>query len=127
MSSKLYDLDAEVVWKDRRRYCGMPLSFTRYSVIKKEGEYAKLVNINGFLSSRSEEVNLYRVDDFEVYQSLVDKLFGVGTVTVYCKDATCDKLVLRNVKNPYRVRELLNKLVLEDRRRVGLRQTEMQI
>ena len=127
MSNKLYDLDAEVVWKDRRRYCGLPWSFTRYSIIKREGEYAKLVNINGFLSSRSEEVNLYRVDDFEVYQSLIDKLFGVGTVTVYCKDATCDKLVLRNVKNPYRVRELLNKLVLEDRRRVGLRQTEMQV
>ena len=127
MSSKLYDLDAEIVWKDRRRYCGLPWSFTRYSIIKREGEYAKLVNVNGFLSSRSEEVNLYRVDDFEVYQSLIDKLFGVGTVTVYCKDATCDKLILRNVKNPFRVRELLNKLVLEDRKRVGLRQTEMQI
>ncbi len=127
MSSKLYDLDAEIVWKDRRRYCGLPLSFTRYSIIKREGEYAKLVNINGFLSSRSEEVNLYRVDDFEVYQSLIDKLFGVGTVTVYCKDATCDKLVLKNVKNPFRVRELLNKLVLEDRKRVGLRQAEMQM
>ena len=127
MSSKLYDLDAEIVWKDRRRYCGLPWSFTRYSIIKREGEYAKLVNINGFLSSRSEEVNLYRVDDFEVYQSLIDKLFGVGTVTVYCKDATCDKLVLRNVKNPFRVRELLNKLVLEDRKRVGLRQAEMQM
>ena len=126
MSSKLYDLDAEIVWKDRRRYCGLPLSFTRYSIIKRDGEYAKLVNINGFLSSRSEEVNLYRVDDFEVYQSLIDKLFGVGTVTVYCKDATCDKLVLKNIKNPYRVRELLNKLVLEDRQRVGIRQTEMQ-
>ena len=127
MSSKLYDLDAEIVWKDRRRYCGLPWSFTRYSIIKREGEYAKLVNVNGFLSSRSEEVNLYRVDDFEVYQSLIDKLFGVGTVTVYCKDATCDKLILRNLKNPFRVRELLNKLVLEDRKRVGLRQTEMQI
>ena len=53
-------------------------------------------------------------------------MFGVGTVTVYCKDATCDKLVLRNIKNPYRVRELLNKLVMEDRQRVGIHQTEMQ-
>ena len=127
MSRNLYDLDAQVMWHDRKRWCGLPWSFTRYSIVKKEGEYAKLVNINGLLSSHSEEVNLYRVDDFEVYQSLIDKLFGVGTVTVYCKDATCDKLILRNVKNPFRVRELLNKLVLEDRKRVGLRQTEMQI
>jgi len=126
MNSSYYDSDAQVLWHDRKRWCGLPWSFTRYSVIKKDGEYAKLININGFLSAHSEEINLYRVDDFEVYQSLVDKLFGVGTITVYCKDATCDKLLLKNVKNPFRVRQLLNKLVLEDRQRVGMRQSEVQ-
>ena len=123
----MYDSEAEVLWKDRKRWCGLPWSFTRYSVIRKEGEYAKLVNINGFLTSHSEEINLYRVDDFEVHQTISDKVWGVGTITVYCHDASCDKLILKNVKNPYKVRELLNKLVLEDRRRVGVRQTEMQI
>jgi hypothetical protein len=126
MAKNMYDSEAQVLWQDRKRWCGLPWSFTRYSVIRKDGQYAKLVNINGFLSSHSEEVNLYRVDDFEVHQSLTDKMFGVGTVTVYCKDATCDKIELKNVKNPYKVRQLLNKLVLEDRQRVGLRQTEMQ-
>ena len=127
MAKNIYDLEAKVLWSDRKRWCGLPWSFTRYSVIKQDGQYAKLVSVVGFLSSHTEEVNLYRVDDFEVFQSLTNKIFGVGTITVYCKDATCDKLVLRNVKNPFRVRELLNKLVLEDRQRVGLRQTEMQI
>ena len=122
----MYDKDAEVVWKDRKRIMGMPISFTRYSIIRKVGEYAKLVNINGFLTSHSEEVNLYRVDDFTVTQSVSDKILGVGTIIVYCKDASCDKLILKNIKNPYRVRELLNKLVLEDRRRVGVGYSEMQ-
>ncbi len=121
-----YDKSAQILWSDRKRWCGLPWSFTRYGILKREGEFAKLVNINGFLSSHSEEINLYRVDDFEVHQTLTDKMFGVGTITVYCRDASCDKLVLKNVKNPYRVRELLNKLVLEDRARVGMRQTEMQ-
>ena len=122
----MYDKDAEVVWKDRKRIMGMPISFTRYSIIRKVGEYAKLVNINGFMTSHSEEVNLYRVDDFTVTQSVSDKILGVGTIIVYCKDASCDKLILKNIKNPYRVRELLNKLVLEDRRRVGVGYSEMQ-
>ena len=126
MAKYVYDSEAEVLWKDRKRWCGLPWSFTRYSLIRREGEYAKLVNINGLLSTRTEEVNLYRVDDFDVYISLIDKIFGVGTITVYCKDASCDKLVLKNVKNPYKVRELLNKLVLEDRKRVGMRQSEVQ-
>lgn len=126
MGKSMYDSTAEVVWKDRTRHFGMPLSFNRFQIIKKEGQYAKLVNINGFLSSKSEEVNLYRIDDFDVYQSFIDKMFGVGTITIYCKDASCEKLILRNIKNPYKVRELLNELVLEDRRRVGVRYSEMQ-
>jgi hypothetical protein len=122
----VYDSSAQVVWQDRKRWCGLPWTFTRYSIICKPNEYAKLVNINGWLSTKTEEVNLYRVDDFTVFQSVTDKIFGVGTIVVYCKDASCDKIVLRKIKNPYRVRELLNKLVLEDRKRVGVKQSEMQ-
>ena len=121
-----YDEEAKVIWKDRKRWMGLPLSFTRYGVIKKDDEYAKLININGFLSSSTEEVNLFRVDDLEVFQSFTDKLFGVGTITVYCKDASCDKLVLRKIKDPFKVRSMLNKMVIEDRKRVGVKHTEFQ-
>lgn len=121
-----YDDEAKVVWKDRKRWMGLPWSFTRYGVIKKEGEYAKLVNINGFFSAETEEVNLYRVDDLEVFQSFADKLFGVGTVTVYCKDASCDKIKLSKIKDPFKVRSMLNKLVEEDRKRVGIKHSEFQ-
>ena len=127
MKANMYDSTAEVLWSDRKRWCGLPWSFTRYMVIRKQGQFAKLVNINGFLTSHSEEINLYRVDDLEVYQSITDKMFGVGTITVYCKDASCDKLILKNVKDPYKVRQLLDHLVNEDRARVGVRHTEMQI
>lgn len=121
-----FDQEAKVVWKDRKRWCGLPLSFTRYGIIKKDGEYAKLINMNGFFSTETEEINLFRVDDIEVYQSLSNKMFGVGTITVYCKDASCDKIQLVRVKDPFMVRSLLNKLVIEDRKRVGLGYTEFQ-
>lgn len=123
---KKYDANSEVIWKDRKRFMGMPLSFTRYSIIKKDGAFAKLVNVNGLLTTSTEEVNLYRVDDVSIYRSLFDKIFGVGTITVYCNDATCDKLVLKKVKNPNKVREILDQLVIEDRRRMGVRQLETQ-
>lgn len=126
MDISSYDKSAQTVWKDRKRYLGMPLSFTRYGFIRKEGQYSKLVNINGFLTSKAEEVNMYRVDDFSVKQGFIDKIFGVGTITVFCKDASCDKLILQKVKDPFKVREMLNRLVLEDRARVGLKQSEIQ-
>lgn len=123
---KQYDEFATVVWQDKKRWCGLPWSFTRYSVIKRDGEYAKLINVNGWLTTRTEEIQLYRVDDLSVYQSLTNKIFGVGTITVYCRDASCNKLELRNIKNPYKVCALLNQMVIEDRKRVGVKQSEIQ-
>ena len=55
---KKYDANSEVIWKDRKRFMGMPLSFTRYSIIKKDGAFSKLVNFNGLLTTSTEELNL---------------------------------------------------------------------
>lgn len=116
----------EVVWKDRKRFLGMPLSFTVYKLVRSEGMYAKLINVNGLLSTRVEDVNLYRVDDLAIHQSLFDKMFGVGTITVFCRDSSCDKIVLKNIKKPYDVYQLLTDMIAEDRQRVGMRQSEVQ-
>ena len=114
------------VWQDRKRYFGMPISFTRYKIVVQEGVFAKLINQNGLLSTRIEDINLYRVDDLSVHQSLTNKLFGVGSITVFCRDASCEKIVLRNIKDPYRVYQLLIKMVAEDRKRVGVKHSELQ-
>ena len=115
-----------VIWEDRKRYFGMPISFTKYKIVIQEGMFAKLINQVGLLSTRIEDINLYRVDDLSVHQSLGGKILGVGNVTVYCRDASCDKIVLRNIKDPYKVYQLLIKEVAEDRKRVGMRQSEIQ-
>ena len=31
-----FDKDCEIIWHDRKRYWGMPISFTRYYIVKKE-------------------------------------------------------------------------------------------
>ena len=114
------------VWQDRKRYFGMPISFTRYKIVMQEGVFAKLINQNGLFSTGIEDINLYRVDDLSVHQRLTNKLFGVGSITVFCRDASCEKIVLRNIKDPYRVYQLLIKMVAEDRKRVGVRHSELQ-
>ena len=123
---KRYDPDAELIWQDRKRWCGLPLSFTRYALFKKKDEYAKLVNMNGWLTTTTEEINLYRVDDIEIFQSLSNKIFGVGSITIYCKDASCEKIVLKRIKDPFKVKNLIDELVIEDRERVGVAYGEWQ-
>lgn len=118
--------DVEVLWKDTKRILGMPLSFTNYAIISKPGQWVKIVEESGVLSTHVEEVMAYRVDDVSVYQSFFGKLFGVGTVEIYCKDASTDVLVLKNVKRPYEVKSLLTDVVERERGSRNIHYSEVQ-
>ena len=98
----------EHLWKDRKRYFGLPLSFTRYSL----SEDRLFVSV-GFLNIRDDEVLLYRVRDIDTSRSLWQRMFGVGTVTVISSDKTMPNLVLKNIKDPVFVKELIHKQVEE--------------
>ena len=101
-------ITVEYLWKDRKRYFGMPLSFTRYCLSDD-----RLFLSEGFLTIRDDEILLYRVRDIDTRRSLWQRLFGVGTVTVISSDKTMPSLVLKNVKDPIFVKELIHKQVEE--------------
>ena len=96
------------LWKDRKRYLGMPLSFTRY----KLSEDRLFVSV-GFLNIKDDEILLYRVRDIDTNRTLWQRIFGVGTVTVLSSDKTMPVLELKNVKDPVFVKELIHKQVEE--------------
>lgn len=105
----------EFLWKDRKRYFGLPLSFTRYCLSED-----RLFISEGFLNIRDDEILLYRVRDIDTRRSLWQRLFGVGTVTVLSSDKTMPSLVLKNIKDPIFVKELIHRQVeeMKIRRRV---------
>ena len=106
-----------IIWKDRKRYFGLPLSFTRYCLSED-----RLFISEGFLNLKDDEVLLYRVRDIDTKRTLWQRLFGVGTVTVMSSDKTMPTLELKNVKDPVFVKELLHKQVeeMKIKRRVRL-------
>ncbi|MCI7020176.1 MAG: PH domain-containing protein [Clostridiales bacterium] len=108
-------INIECLWKDRKRHLGLPLSFTRYSLSED-----RLFVSEGFLNIKDDEVLLYRVRDIDTRRSLWQRLFGVGTVTVISSDKTMPVLVLKNIKDPVLVKELIHKQVeeMKIRRRV---------
>ena len=121
---KDFGLNTEIVWKDRKRILGMPITFTRYNLVKKENSWYKLFITTGLLSTHEEEVQLFRIFDLSLYQSLFDKIFNVGTITLYCNDESNSKLYLVKVKNPVKVRNMLASLIEEDRKRKNMRVNE---
>ena len=110
----------QYIWRDRKRFLGMPLSFTRYALSED-----RLFLSVGFLSIKDEEVLLYRVRDISSSRSLGQRLFGVGTVTVVSSDKTMPSLVLKNIKDPRRIKELLHNQVEEMKIRRRMRVGEV--
>src|SRR5690554_4664520 len=108
---KRFKGNVNVLWKDRKRFWGMPLSFTRYSVVESPGSWVKVFYEIGLLSTKIEEVHVYRIFDISIRQSVFDKMFGVGTVILHCKDMSMARLYLAKIKNPFQVRDLITDLV----------------
>ncbi len=108
----------EYIWKDRKRYLGMPLSFTRYAISED-----RLFLSVGLFTLRDEEVLLYRIRDISVTRTLGQRLCGVGTVTVTSSDKSTPTLVLKNVRRPLQAKEILHEQVeqckLRRRVRIG--------
>ncbi len=123
---KRYGENAVLIWKDRKRFCGLPLSFTRYYLIKNGDAWFKTFRDVGLLSTHIEEVNLYRMYDISLSQSLSDKIFGTGTVVLYSNDERQPQLVLKNIKNPFQVRDMFSQLIEEQRKANGVHVAEIQ-
>ena len=105
----------KILWTDRKRYFGLPISFTKYEVSED-----RLFQTTGFLNLKYEEILLYRVRDLELSRSLGQMLFGVGTITIISSDKSANKLEIVNVKEPAAVKELIHQQVedMKIRRRV---------
>lgn len=113
-------VEEEVLWHDRKRILGMPISFTVYEV-----DNSRLTIRKGLLSTTTDEMLLYRILDLKQTQTLWQKIFGVGTITLYTADQSCQNLDLKNIKYPDKVRKFLSRIVEQERNQKGITGREM--
>ena len=109
-----------VLWSDRKRYFGLPLSFTKYAVSED-----RLFQSSGILNLKYEEILLYRVRDISLSRSFGQRLFGVGSITVTSSDKSRPVLVIQNVKDAAEVKELIHQQVEEMKIRRRMRYGEV--
>ena len=96
------------LWHDRKRILGMPITFTRYSMTDD-----RLFLECGFLNIKTEEILLYRIRDISLERKLGQRIFGVGSVRVISSDKTAPELLIKNIKHPIEVKELIHRQVEE--------------
>lgn len=110
----------KIMWHDRRRYFGLPLSFTKYALTDDT-----VVRETGLLNLKEENVLLYRVLDIELLRPLVQRIFGCGTIVLHSSDQTSPELRILSVKNPKAVKEQVFQAVEEAKLRRRMRTTEL--
>ena len=70
---------------------------TNQRVMIEEGIFTKTVN----------EIDLRYVDDSQFFQGLTDRMLGIGNVTLHSSDANTPNYMLRSIRDPRSVRELI--------------------
>ena len=116
---KQFGEGTKILWQDKKRWCGLPWSFTRYYIVEKEDNWVKLFSSIGFLSIQSEEVNIYRIYDISVETTLSNRIFGTGSLVLHVSSNSTDEVHLIRVKHPYKVRALLQDIIERERNKRG--------
>lgn len=98
-------------WYDRKRlWCGLPWTFTKYGLSED-----RFFVETGLFTTNNYDVRLYRIMNTSLSRSLVQKIFGLGTIHIdgTDKDLGCFDIV--NIKNCEAVKELLDEAVESER------------
>ena len=91
------------LWTDKKRTIfGLPWSFTRYILTEK-----KLITRKGFFTIVEDEVELYRIVDKSLKRTLGQRMFGLGTVTINCRDVDTPVKLVVSIKDPHIFMEML--------------------
>lgn len=84
----------------------------------------RLFVLKGLFSKETQELELFRIKDIAVQQSLLQRVLGYGQVTIVSSDDTTPTVTMRGIANPIGIKELVRENYKEARKALGLRATE---
>lgn len=107
-------------YKERKRvlFFGLPWTFTKYMVTED------LITIDeGILKKVENDCYMYKIQDVTLNNSLLERIFGLGTVVCHTGDTTHPRLELVHIKNAREIKDYI--LVASEQARLKRRTMNM--
>lgn len=95
------------------------LFYRRFSV-KYELTSQRFIHKSGILSVTTDRIEAIDMDDVSFKQNVVERMVGVGTITIMSSDTSHPQLVLRGIEDVKRIADLFDDIRRKERRRRGL-------
>ena len=120
MQESLENVKFEVIWEGKpaglwQRFLSMiHLNFTTYQITKDE-----LITTTGFFRKKTNTVELYMLKDPDSTETLYQRILGIGTISVVVdthgtSERQGEKVWIRNIQDPAKVRKLLRDAIEAD-------------
>ncbi len=102
----------EYVERKRWLFFGLPFTFTKYTVNEQ------VITVNaGLFSTTENDCYLYKIQDVELRTSLIERIFGLGTVACFTGDNTHPQLFLEHIKHAKEIKNYILHTSEEARRK----------
>ena len=102
----------EYTEKKRTTFLALPICFTTYFINEE------VVRIRrGFLNIVEDDAYMYKVQDVRLTRSILERMFGLGTLTCYTGDTTHPELKLLHIRRSSEIKDFLMEASEEARRR----------
>ena len=88
--------------RKRLLFFGLPWTFTKYDITED------MITINrGLLRTTENDCYMYKVQDVQLTITLVERIFGLGTIVCYTGDTTDPTLTIEHIRNAKAVKNFI--------------------
>lgn len=94
------------IWADKKRFLGIPMTFTYYALSDD-----RIFVETGLFNIQDDEALLYRIRDISMSRTLFQRMLGLGTIKIASSDLSLPVIVLKNIRYPEEVKEIIHENV----------------
>ncbi|MBR4831260.1 MAG: PH domain-containing protein [Butyrivibrio sp.] len=88
--------------KQRLLFFGLPWTFTKYEIRDND-----LTIFKGFFTVHENDCYMYKISDVEITRTLMQRIFGLSTITCFTSDVTDKTIVMKNIKHGREIKDFL--------------------